>query len=65
MPVDARRADAEFAVEFDLPVVDPGSAELDVERNVLAVRAHRPVTAGTEEMIAVERPPRGGSSAGD
>ncbi|MEZ0165180.1 Hsp20/alpha crystallin family protein [Kineococcus sp. LSe6-4] len=56
MAMDAWRAGEEFVVEFDLPGVDPATAELDVERNVLTVRAHRPVHEGTEEMIAAERP---------
>lgn len=56
MAMDAWRSGDEFVVEFDLPGVDPSTVELDVERNVLTVRAHRPVTEGTEEMIAAERP---------
>jgi HSP20 family protein len=44
-------------VEFDLPGVDPNSVDLDVERNVLTVRAERrPSTADDTEMIAAERP---------
>lgn len=42
MPMDAWRDKDEFVVEFDLPGVDPGSVELDVERNVLTVKAERP-----------------------
>ena len=39
MPMDAWRSGrGEFVVEFDLPGVDPGSVELDVERNVLTVK---------------------------
>ncbi|GAA0310187.1 Hsp20/alpha crystallin family protein [Kineococcus aurantiacus] len=56
MAMDAWRTGDEFVVEFDLPGVDPASVELDVERNVLTVRAQRPVHEGTEEMIAAERP---------
>jgi HSP20 family protein len=56
MAMDAWRSGDEFVVEFDLPGVDPSTVELDVERNVLTVRAHRPVHEGTEEMIAAERP---------
>jgi HSP20 family protein len=56
MAMDAWRSGEEFVVEFDLPGVDPSSVELDVERNVLTVRAHRPVHEGTAEMIAAERP---------
>ncbi|WP_432482090.1 Hsp20/alpha crystallin family protein [Kineococcus esterisolvens] len=56
MPMDAWRSGEEFVVEFDLPGVDPSSVELDVERNVLTVKAQRPVNESTEEMIAAERP---------
>ncbi|WP_432496080.1 Hsp20/alpha crystallin family protein [Kineococcus auxinigenes] len=56
MPMDAWRSGDEFVVEFDLPGVDPSTVELDVERNVLTVKAQRPVHEGTEEMIAAERP---------
>ena len=56
MPMDAWRAGDEFVVEFDLPGVDPGSVDLDVERNVLTVKAERPVLNGDHELIASERP---------
>ena len=56
MPMDAWRAGDEFVVEFDLPGVDPGSVELDVERNVLTVKAERPALNGEHELIAAERP---------
>lgn len=41
MPLDAWREGEQFVVEFDLPGMDPGSIDLDVERNVLTVRAER------------------------
>ncbi|MCW2541566.1 MAG: heat shock protein Hsp20 [Frankiales bacterium] len=56
MPMDAWRAGDEFVVEFDLPGVSPESVDLDVERNVLTVRAERPARAGEEELVAAERP---------
>jgi HSP20 family protein len=56
MPMDAWRAGDEFVVEFDLPGVDPGSVDLDVERNVLTVRAERPPLNGDQELLAAERP---------
>ena len=40
MPMDAYRA-GEFVVAFDLPGVAPDAIELDVERNVLTVKAER------------------------
>jgi HSP20 family protein len=58
MPMDAYRSGDEFVVSFDLPGVDPEGIELDVERNVLTVRAERrPVAANdTVEMQVAERP---------
>jgi HSP20 family protein len=57
MPMDAWPEDQEFVVAFDLPGVNLDSVDLDVERNVLTVRAERPDPAGTDtELIASERP---------
>jgi HSP20 family protein len=57
MPMDAWQEDQEFVVAFDLPGVDLDSVDLDVERNVLTVRAERPDPAGKDtELIASERP---------
>jgi HSP20 family protein len=57
MPMDAWKQGNEFIVEFDLPGVAPESVDLDVERNVLTVKAERkPVTGENTEMIAAERP---------
>jgi HSP20 family protein len=57
MPMDAWRDGEQIVVEFDLPGVDPDSVDLDVERNVLTVRAERrPSTWDDTEMIAAERP---------
>jgi len=56
MTMDAWRAGDEFLVEFDLPGVDPASVDLDVERNVLTVKAERPALNGDHELIAAERP---------
>lgn len=57
MPMDAWREGAEFVVEFDLPGVDPGSIDLDVEQNVLTVRAERKARTGQDtELLAAERP---------
>ncbi|MEU9557038.1 Hsp20/alpha crystallin family protein [Streptomyces fumanus] len=57
MPMDAYRAGDDFIVHFDLPGIDPESIELDVERNVLNVRAERtsPAPEGAETVVA-ERP---------
>ena len=39
MPMDAYRDGEQFVVHFDLPGVDPSSVDLNVERNVLTVKA--------------------------
>lgn len=56
MPMDAWREGDTFVVEFDLPGVDPGALDIDVERNVLTVKAERPARNGDWEMLASERP---------
>src|SRR5689334_2638549 len=57
MPMDAYRHGDDFLVHFDLPGIDPESIELDVERNVLTVRAERTSPAPQDaEVIAAERP---------
>ncbi len=58
MPMDAYRAGDEFVVAFDLPGVSPDAIELDVERNVLTVKAERrPAAAGDNvEVEVAERP---------
>ena len=56
MPMDAWREKDSFVVEFDLPGVEANSIDLDVERNVLTVRADRPGREGIEELVAAERP---------
>lgn len=57
MPMDAYRAGDEYVVAFDLPGVHPDSIDLDVEQNVLTVKAERPGGAedGAEYQVA-ERP---------
>jgi HSP20 family protein len=56
MPIDAWRDADTFVVEFDLPGVNPDSIDIDVERNVVTVRAERPARASDAELIAAERP---------
>ncbi|MXG91107.1 Hsp20/alpha crystallin family protein [Nocardioides flavescens] len=55
MPMDAWREGDRFVIEFDLPGVSPESIDLDVERNVLTVRAERVGRNGDWEMLASER----------
>ncbi len=57
MPMDAWQEDGEFVVAFDLPGVNVDSLNLDVERNVLTVKAERrDPTQPNVELIASERP---------
>ncbi|GAA1123434.1 Hsp20/alpha crystallin family protein [Kribbella jejuensis] len=58
MPLDAYRSGDEYVVAFDLPGVEPDAIELDVERNVLTVKAERrpPKVPENVEMQVAERP---------
>ncbi|MFJ3204623.1 Hsp20/alpha crystallin family protein [Streptomyces sp. NPDC086989] len=58
MPMDAFREGDVFVVELDLPGVDPESIDLDVERDVVNVRAERRTTVSgdTSEVLIAERP---------
>jgi HSP20 family protein len=57
MPMDAWRTGDEFVVAFDLPGVEPDSLDIDVERNVLTVKAERyPPIGESAEVVAAERP---------
>ena len=53
MPMDAWREGDRFVLEFDLPGVSPDSVDLDVERNVLTIRAERVAANGDWQMLAV------------
>src|SRR5690349_24620322 len=41
MPLDAYRSGNEYVIAFDLPGVAPDAIELNIESNVLTVRAER------------------------
>jgi HSP20 family protein len=57
MPLDAYRHGEQFVLHFDLPGVDPSSIDLDVERNVLTVKAERtPPSTEDAELQVTERP---------
>ena len=56
MAMDAWRENDRFIIEFDLPGVAAESIDLDVERNVLTVRAERVAHNGDWELLASERP---------
>ncbi|WP_461186584.1 Hsp20/alpha crystallin family protein [Arthrobacter sp. Z4-13] len=57
MAMDAWRDGKEFVVALDLPGVEPESIDVNVEQNVLTIRAERKDTLGEGiELIASERP---------
>ncbi|MBV2366688.1 Hsp20/alpha crystallin family protein [Streptomonospora sp. NEAU-YY374] len=58
MPMDAYREGDTFVVSFDLPGVRADSIDLEVERNVLTVRAERPGPADSQgrDTVVTERP---------
>jgi len=56
MPMDAWREGDRFVLEFDLPGVAKDSIDLDVERNVLTIKAERVARNGDWEPLASERP---------
>ncbi|MFJ8076454.1 Hsp20/alpha crystallin family protein [Streptomyces sp. NPDC096176] len=58
MPMDAYREGDRYVVVFDLPGVGPDAIDIDVERNMLTVKAERrPATKADDvEMDLSERP---------
>src|SRR5215207_9188225 len=55
MPMDAWRQGDLFVIEFDLPGISRDSIDIDVERNVLTVRAERVAGNGDWQRLASER----------
>ncbi|MEU5318632.1 Hsp20/alpha crystallin family protein [Streptomyces sp. NPDC021056] len=58
MPMDAYREGEEYVIAFDLPGVASDAIDIDVERNMLTVKAERrPVTKADDvQMELSERP---------
>ncbi|WP_214369997.1 Hsp20/alpha crystallin family protein [Pseudonocardia sp. H11422] len=56
MPMDVYRLDDHFVATFDLPGVDPGSIDVTVEGNNLAVRAERSAPHEAGDWLVAERP---------
>ncbi|EMD26056.1 Hsp20/alpha crystallin family protein [Amycolatopsis azurea] len=59
MPMDAYRDGDEFVVCFDLPGVAADAIELDIERNVLTVKAERRPSPGKDVQMQVSERPLG------
>jgi HSP20 family protein len=62
MPMDAYRDGEQYVVHFDLPGVDPASVDLNVERNVLTVKAERTHSYGEDVEVQIAERPRGAVS---
>ncbi|MFF9011213.1 Hsp20/alpha crystallin family protein [Streptomyces goshikiensis] len=58
MPMDAYREGEEYVIAFDLPGVTPDAIDIDVERNMLTVKAERRPADRNEtvQMELSERP---------
>lgn len=56
MPMDAWREGDHVMIEFDIPGIAPDALDLDVERNVLTVRAERQGRPEDSETLASELP---------
>lgn len=56
MPMDAYREGDAFVIHFDLPGVLADSIDLEVERDVLTVRADRDDTTKGRDVVMAERP---------
>ena len=59
MPMDAWQENGEFVVAFDLPGIAPDAVDLNVERNVLTVRAERRDASQPNVELVVSERPRG------
>src|SRR3954470_13584754 len=57
MPMDLYRVEDHYVVTVDLPGVDPGSIDLNVDGNTLTIRAERSVRSDEgAQWLAQERP---------
>lgn len=57
MPVDLHREGDHYILSADLPGVDPGSVDVDVDGQVLTIRAERtPRSQDGDQWLARERP---------
>jgi HSP20 family protein len=57
VPMDLYRSGDHYVLNADIPGVDPGSVDIDVEGQVLTIRATRTISAPeNSEWMAQERP---------
>ncbi|WP_406187282.1 Hsp20/alpha crystallin family protein [Streptomyces sp. NBC_01006] len=60
MPMDAYREGEEYVIAFDLPGVSPEAIDIDVERNMLTVKAERrPVAKADSVKVELSERPLG------
>lgn len=60
MPMDAYREGDAYVIALDLPGVDPEAIDIDVERNMLTVRAERrPAAKGDDVQVELSERPLG------
>ena len=63
MPMDAYREGEEYVIAFDLPGVAKEALDIDVERNMLTVKAERrPVAVGDDVQVELAERPLGAFS---
>lgn len=56
VPMDAWREDDRYVVEFDVPGIEPESLDLNIDHDVLTVRAERPDGDPGKQWLTAERP---------
>ncbi|MDG4826678.1 Hsp20/alpha crystallin family protein [Asanoa sp. WMMD1127] len=60
MPLDAYRSGDQLVIAFDLPGVAPEAIDIDIERNVLTVKAERrPLLVDDDAAVQVSERPLG------
>ncbi|MFE4703587.1 Hsp20/alpha crystallin family protein [Streptomyces sp. NPDC056738] len=63
MPMDAYREGDQYVIAFDLPGIAPDALEIDVERNMLTVKAERrPLPRSENAQIELSERPLGAFS---
>lgn len=56
MPIDLHRDGDHYVLSADLPGVDPGSIDVDVDGQLLTIRAERTLRSDDVQWLAHERP---------
>ncbi len=56
MPMDLYREGDHFVANIDLPGIDPGSIDIDVEGSTLTIRAQRTLRGEDAQWLTQERP---------